>query len=88
MLALTIQRKNAKSSDGVLQPRHAVCVLISPDGVGDRVEGEHPGRSAEGFAPQHGLQPERPLPAALFCNTEGASVKGQDYCFYQIPDVA
>lgn len=35
MLTLTIQHKNVKSSDRVLQPRHAICVLISPDGVGD-----------------------------------------------------
>lgn len=48
------------------------------DGVSDRVQGEHSGRSAESFAPQHGLQPERPLPAALLRHAAGASVEGLD----------
>lgn len=54
------------------------CFPSSADGVGHWVKGEHSGRSAESSAPQHGLQPERPLPAALLCDAAGASVKGLD----------
>lgn len=68
-------RGNSSESQ-VLPSWSCCCLLSSADGVSDRVEGEHSGRSTEGVAPQHGLQPERPLPAALFCNTAGASVKG------------
>lgn len=50
----------------------AVLVLVSQDGISDRVQGEYSGRGAEGAAPQHGMQPERPLPPALFCHTKGA----------------
>jgi len=46
------------------------------DGVRDGVQGERPGRRAEGVAPQHGVQPERPLPAALLRHAEGAGVQG------------
>lgn len=52
------------------------CVSLA-DGVGDGVEGEHPRRRPEGTAAQHGLQPERPLPAALLRHPEGAGVKGE-----------
>lgn len=49
-------------------------VCVSPDGFSDRVQGEHPGWGAEGTASQHGLQPERPLPPALFCYSEGTGI--------------
>lgn len=47
------------------------------DGVCDRVEGERPRWRPEGPAPQHGLQPERPLPPALLCHPEGTGIQGE-----------
>lgn len=51
--------------------------FLSADGISDRVKGEHPWWCSEGTAPQHGLQPERPLPPALLCHTEGPGIEGQ-----------
>lgn len=50
---------------------------FSADGISDRIEGEHPWWRPEGTAPQHGLQPERPLPPTLLCHTEGTGIKGE-----------
>lgn len=52
------------------------CVSLA-DGVSDRVEGEHPRWRPEGTSAQHGLQPERPLPAALLRHPEGTGIKGE-----------
>lgn len=46
------------------------------DSFPDGIQREHPWRGAEGAAPQHGLQPERPVPAALLCHTEGPGFQG------------
>lgn len=51
--------------------------ILSADGISDRVKGEHPWWRSEGTAPQHGLQPERPLPSTLLCHTEGTGIKGE-----------
>lgn len=51
--------------------------ILSADGISDGVKGEHPWWRPEGTAPQHGLQPERPLPPTLLCHTEGTGIKGE-----------
>lgn len=47
------------------------------DCFSDRIQGKYPGWGVEGAAPQHGLQPERPLPSALFCHAASTCVKGE-----------
>ncbi len=61
---------------------NCVCVVLSADGISDRVKGEYPGWGAKGAPPQHGLQPERPLPPALFCHTKGTGVQGKTKDFF------
>lgn len=57
---------------------HLLCLSVCPllDCGGIRTKGKCAGWSAESAPPQHGRQPERPLPAALLHYTKSSGLQG------------